>query len=352
LHQRQLIEAIDDDLDNYLFTPGESPIIGCTTGLVFTEELVKTMSTATLLELMITRQFQKSGHKPLILVRGAKDDKCTAVRNVLEKFLKIEEVFNIASTDATLVHQPNEPHQLMCCSNVKVIDVFQFLSTQKYASSLTIQQFNVMVHAADNVVKLHRLKSLTVLFGMKHDSTIPFAIACGLKCNAKFYQVVREPIVGNTVSLKVDEASAAAYWQFWKGTSDDDLWNYAAHYTDIELVEIATMVQGDLEAAKTTLADNATSLLHGWDIVKRIRQDDISHQNSQNNVDKRNEEKEEGSSDDSDDDDEKIPLNLLPISVVQGNRKRKLDEDEHSTTSNLTTASRRSLRLQSQQGKG
>ena len=74
-----------------------------------------------------------------------------------------------------------------------------------------------MVHAADNVVKLHRLKSLTVLFGMKHDSTIPFAIACGLKCNAKFYQVVREPIVGNTVSLKVDEASAAASYVYDSG---------------------------------------------------------------------------------------------------------------------------------------
>ena len=234
LLHRQLIEEPSTnivDLDNYLCTPGESPIIGCYVGFIFTEDLVSKMSLSTLLDIMILRQFQKCGHKPLILVRDANDAKCTAVRSVLENFLTIEENFSVASTDASLVNLPND--DLTKISRVKVLDIFQFLSKQNYATSLTIEEFNVMVRAAERVMKLNLLRSLTILFGMQDDKTIPFAVACGLNCNEKLYQVARKPIEGDTGSLNVDDKSGVAYWQFWKGASDNDLWNYLAHYTDI-----------------------------------------------------------------------------------------------------------------------
>jgi len=348
LLHRQLIKETSTnivDLDNYLCRPSESPIIGCYVGFIFTEDLVSKMSLSTLLDIMILRQFQKCGHKPLILVRDANDAKCTAVRSVLENFLTIEENFSVASTDASLVNLPND--DLTKISRVKVLDIFQFLSKQNYATSLTIEEFNVMVRAAERVMKLNLLRSLTILFGMQDDQTIPFAVACGLNCNEKLYQVARKPIEGDTGSLNVDDKSGVAYWQFWKGASDNDLWNYLAHYADIELNDIADLMNGNLEVAKIALANNATSILHGWDVVNGINltktneaysseeNDEILPIIAETEVRKSNNPTQKNGTHSSEEEDEILPLNA----ITKSRRRQNRGDDDDSSTGHKTVSS-------------
>jgi len=234
------------------------------------------------------------------------------------KFL-IEENFSVASNDASLVNLPND--DLTKISRVKVLDIFQFLSKQNYATSLTIEEFNVMVRAAERVMKLNLLRSLTIYFGMQDDKTIPFAVACGLNCNEKLYQVARKPIEGDCPSLLKWRFEIQTNMQFWKGASDNDLWNYLAHYTDIELNDIADLMNGNLEVAKTALANNATSILHGWDVVNGINLTKTNEAHSSEENDKIS---QKNGTHSSEEEDKILPLNALTRSRRDGVKGTKL----------------------------
>jgi tyrosyl-tRNA synthetase len=56
------------------------------------------------------------------------------------------------------------------------------------------------------------------------------------------------------------------YWQFWRNSDDADVGRFMRLFTDLPLTEIATyeaMDGADINVAKTKLADEATTLLHG-----------------------------------------------------------------------------------------
>lgn len=56
------------------------------------------------------------------------------------------------------------------------------------------------------------------------------------------------------------------YWQFWRNADDADVGKFMRLFTDLPLAEIATfeaMDGADINVAKTKLADEATTLLHG-----------------------------------------------------------------------------------------
>jgi tyrosyl-tRNA synthetase len=56
------------------------------------------------------------------------------------------------------------------------------------------------------------------------------------------------------------------YWQFWRNSDDADVGKFMRLFTDLPLSEIATyaaMDGADINVAKTKLADEATTLLHG-----------------------------------------------------------------------------------------
>ncbi len=68
--------------------------------------------------------------------------------------------------------------------------------------------------------------------------------------------------------LSADRTSPYAYHQFWLNTADDDISKYLRIFTDLPLAEIAEIEQRHAEAphkreAQKTLADHATTLLHG-----------------------------------------------------------------------------------------
>lgn len=64
------------------------------------------------------------------------------------------------------------------------------------------------------------------------------------------------------------------YWQFWRNADDADVGKFMRLFTDLSLAEIATyeaMDGADINVAKTKLADEATTLLHGRDAADKAK---------------------------------------------------------------------------------
>ena len=76
--------------------------------------------------------------------------------------------------------------------------------------------------------------------------------------------------MGKTASgavwLNADQLPAYDYWQFWRRTADDDVKRFLKLFTDVSLDQITALTDSDgvsLNQAKTVLATEATTLLHG-----------------------------------------------------------------------------------------
>ena len=80
--------------------------------------------------------------------------------------------------------------------------------------------------------------------------------------------------VGGAVWLNADRLSPYDYWQMWRNTEDADVGKFLRLFTELPLDEIARYeaLQGaEINEAKKTLADEATSLLHGADAARSAR---------------------------------------------------------------------------------
>jgi len=68
------------------------------------------------------------------------------------------------------------------------------------------------------------------------------------------------------VWLNADRLSPFGYWQFWRNTEDPDVGRFLRLFTEVPIAEIARLERlegAELNAAKITLATEATALLHG-----------------------------------------------------------------------------------------
>ncbi|MFI5017377.1 MAG: tyrosine--tRNA ligase, partial [Dongiales bacterium] len=68
------------------------------------------------------------------------------------------------------------------------------------------------------------------------------------------------------VWLNADRLSPYDYWQFWRDTADADVGRFLRMFTDLPLEEIARLEKlagAEINAAKITLATEATKMAHG-----------------------------------------------------------------------------------------
>jgi tyrosyl-tRNA synthetase len=81
--------------------------------------------------------------------------------------------------------------------------------------------------------------------------------------------------VDGAVWLNADRRSPYEYWQFWRNTEDADVGRFLKLFTDIPLGEIARLeaLEGaEINDAKVTLADAATTMLHGEAAAREARE--------------------------------------------------------------------------------
>lgn len=275
-----------------------------------------------LLQIMILRHLQKSGHKPIVLIGGAtskvgdptgKDESrklltddiilknTQGISKVFQKFLTFEnddKPESSAPSDAIMVNNDD------WLSTLKYLEFLRDYGTQftinRMLSFESVKQrlnreapfsfleFNYMILQAYDFLELSRRYNARLqLGGSDQWGNIVSGTELGRRCDGTQLFGLTAPLIttsdgkkmGKTANgaiwLNADRLSEYDYWQFWRNTSDEDVVRFAKLFTELSLEEIEEMAKlkgADINKAKIILADETTALLHGRDSLKMIHE--------------------------------------------------------------------------------
>jgi tyrosyl-tRNA synthetase len=145
--------------------------------------------------------------------------------------------------------------------------------------SLTFLEFNYMILQSYDFRELSRRHGVAVQMGgsdqwgnivmgadliRRMDGTEAFGLTVPLLTTASGAKMGKT--AQGAVWLNADRLAPFGYWQFWRNTEDPDVGKFLRLFTELPLEEISRLevLQGaELNAAKATLATEATALLHG-----------------------------------------------------------------------------------------
>jgi tyrosyl-tRNA synthetase len=269
-----------------------------------------------LLQIMILRHFQKSHHRPVVLLGGGtskvgdptgKDESrvllsdsdiqrnIQGIQRVFETFLD----FNNTDNAAIMVNNDDWLSSINYLNFLRdygthftINRMLRFESVQQRLqreAPLTFLEFNYMILQSYDFVELHRRHGVVLqLGGSDQWGNMVSGVELGRKvCNGEQLFALTAPLIttsdgkkmgktaGGAVWLNKEKLSEYDYWQFWRNTSDDDVVRFLKLFTELsleEIEELAKLQGADINKAKVILADEATALLHGRECLKAIHE--------------------------------------------------------------------------------
>jgi tyrosyl-tRNA synthetase len=264
-----------------------------------------------LVSIMLLRQLQKAGHKPIVVMGGGtgkigdpsfKDEarklltqdliaqNVASIRRVFERFL----TFGDGPSDAIMVDNADWLDKLEYIPFLR--DIGQHFSINRMLSfdsvklrldreqSLSFLEFNYMILQAYDFLELSRRAGCRLQMGgsdqwgnivngvelaRRVDGTQVFGLTTPLLTNADGTKMGKT--VGGAVWLNEDQLPNFDYWQFWRNTDDRDVAKRLRLFTDVPLDEIERLeaLQGsEINEAKIVLANEATRLCRGEDAAR------------------------------------------------------------------------------------
>lgn len=268
-----------------------------------------------LVSIMMLRQLQKAGHKPIVLMGGGtgkigdpsfKDEarKLLTTENIAENVGSIKRVFERfltfgdGPTDAIMLDNAEWLDRLEYIPFLR--DIGQHFSVNRMLSfdsvkmrldreqSLSFLEFNYMILQAYDFLELSRRSECRLQMGgsdqwgnivngvelaRRVDGTQVFGLTTPLLTNADGTKMGKT--VGGAVWLNEDQLSSYGYWQFWRNTADADVANRLRLFTDLPMDEVdrlAALQGAEINEAKKILANEATALCRGADAATMAAQ--------------------------------------------------------------------------------
>lgn len=271
-----------------------------------------------LLQIMILRHLQKSGHRPIVLIGGGtskvgdptgKDesrkllDDETILKNtqgiskVFEQFLSFDAEGKGDTTDAIMVNNDD------WLSGLKYLEFLRDYGTQftinRMMSFESVKQriareapfsfleFNYMILQAYDFLELSRRYGVKLqLGGSDQWGNIVSGTELGRRCDQNQLFGLTAPLIttsdgkkmgktaGGAIWLNKDKLSEYDYWQFWRNTNDDDVIRFLKLFTEMPLDkidELSKLKGAEINEAKIVLANEATKLLHGEECLQQIQ---------------------------------------------------------------------------------
>lgn len=259
-----------------------------------------------LIQIMMLRRLQQSGHKPIVLMGGGTTkvgdptDKDTqrpllseaqiaaniaSIQTTFGRFL----TFGDGKTDAVMVNNADWLDKLGYVQFLRDYGVHFTINRMLTFESvklrlereqpLTFLEFNYMLMQATDFLELSRKCGCVLQMGgsdqwgniingveliRRVDAKAAFGLTTPLLSTASGQKMGKT--VGGAVWLNPDMRSPYDYWQFWRNTEDADVGRFMRLLTDLSLEEIAgyeALEGAQINEAKKVLANAATSLLHG-----------------------------------------------------------------------------------------
>lgn len=279
-----------------------------------------------LLQIMILRHYQQSGHRPIVLIGGGtskvgdptgKDESrklltetdiqrnIEGISKVFDKFLTFEDAKNdddddnsANPTDAIMVNNDE------WLSSLKYLDFLREYGTQFTINRMlgfesvkqrltreapfSFLEFNYMILQAYDFLELYRRhNAILQLGGSDQWGNMVSGTELGRRCEGAQLFALTAPLItksdgtkmgktaGGAIWLNADKLSEYDYWQFWRNTSDEDVIRFLKLFTELPLEDIAELEKmegSQINQAKIVLADEATAMLHGRDCLAQIHE--------------------------------------------------------------------------------
>ncbi|RLQ89430.1 tyrosine--tRNA ligase [Notoacmeibacter ruber] len=276
------------------------------TGYIGFDPTAKSLHVGSLMQIMMLRWMQKTGHRPIALMGGGtgmigdpsfKDearklqtsdmiaDNLAGIRQGFENYLS----FGDGPTDAMMI---DNAEWLLGLNYVEFLrDVGRHFSVNRMLSfdsvrlrldreqSLSFLEFNYMILQAYDFVELNRRYGCRLQMGGSDQwGNIVNGIDLGHRLGTPQLYALTSPLLttasgvkmGKTadgaVWLNADMRSPYEFWQFWRNTEDADVERFLKLYTELPLDEISRLaaLQGsEINEAKKVLANEVTAMLHG-----------------------------------------------------------------------------------------
>jgi tyrosyl-tRNA synthetase len=271
-----------------------------------------------LLQIMILRHLQKSGHRPIVLIGGGtskvgdptgKDESrkllteediqrnTDGISKVFKKFLVFGDVKE-NPTNAIMVNNDDWLSSLKYLEFLREygthFTINRMLSFESVKQRLNREapfsflEFNYMILQAYDFLELYRRhNAILQLGGSDQWGNMVSGTELGRRCEGAQLFALTAPLItksdgtkmgktaGGAIWLNADKLSEYDYWQFWRNTSDEDVIRFLKLFTELPLEEIAKLERlegSDINQAKVVLADEATAMLHGRGCLAQIHE--------------------------------------------------------------------------------
>ena len=277
-------------------------------GYIGFDPTAPSLHVGSLVQIMLLRRLQQTGHKPIVLMGGGtgkigdpsfkeesrqmltEDRLATnvaSIRRIFERFL----VFGDGPTDAAMLDNAEWLDALEYIPFLR--DVGQHFSVNRMLSfdsvklrldreqSLSFLEFNYMILQAYDFLELSRRAGCRLQMGgsdqwgnivngielaRRMDQTEVFGVTTPLITTADGGKMGKT--MAGAVWLHEDQLPHFDYWQFWRNTDDRDVGRFLRLFTDLPLDEIERLEQlegAEINAAKIVLATEATAMCRGRD---------------------------------------------------------------------------------------
>jgi len=266
----------------------------------------KSLHVGSLIQIMMLRWLQKTGHKPIVLMGGGTtkvgdpsfraderpllsaeqiDANIAGIKQVFAKYVS----FGDGPTDALM---PNNAEWLDGLNYLEFLrDIGRHFSVNRMLSfesvksrldreqSLSFLEFNYMILQAYDFLELNRRYGcLLQMGGSDQWGNIVNGIDLTRRVlDAEIYGLT-SPLLTTSDGKKMGKSQSGAvwlnaemlspyeFWQFWRNTTDADVGRFLKLYTELPIEEcdrLGSLPGNEINGAKIILANEVTRLLHG-----------------------------------------------------------------------------------------
>ena len=263
----------------------------------------ESLHVGSLLQIMCLRLLQKHGHRPIVLLGGGTTrigdpsgkDKTRTLLSEKEIEKNIKNIEKILKNFLDIKDPKTKPIFVNNYSWLKNLNYISFLrdigkhfTINKMLSfdsvktrlereqSLSYMEFNYMILQAYDFLELNNKKNCVLQMGGSDQwGNIVNGVDLIKRYSNKQAYGLTTPLITLASGAKMGKTESGAiwldkkflspydYWQFWRNIDDRDVLKFLKIFTDLSIDEIEKIKNQDINYQKITLANKATSMLHG-----------------------------------------------------------------------------------------
>ena len=264
-----------------------------------------------LVQIMMLRRLQQTGHKPIVLMGGGTtrigdptgrdesrkmltdeviDENIASIRTVFEKLL----TFGDGPTDAVMVNNQDWLGKLGYIEMLQKVGTHFTVNRMLTFDSvrlrlereqpMTFLEFNYMILQGYDFRHLSQeLGARLQMGGSDQWGNIINGVELGRRMDGTELFGLTTPLLTTADGAKMGKTAAGAvwlneaqlpaydFWQYWRNCDDRDVGRFLKLFTDLPLDEIARLEQlegSDINQAKVVLANEVTKLVRGDDAAR------------------------------------------------------------------------------------